>query len=645
MKLNRRSMALLLASTLLARLRPSRAAEAAKSVPAPAPAPSGVVTLPKDVVWETNNDEPIIGSEKAIRGGRLRLGIWSYPLTFRLRGPNTNDSFAAWNTAFTSAFALVGMHPVTDKSIPIMATHWSVQKDQKTIYYKLDQDARWSDGKPVTAGDYVFAAKMLRSEFIVDPFANQYMKEYIVSVDRIDDYTLRIVGTRPSWRPLYDYNFSAMPEHATQLDKDWITRTNNQFPLAIGPYVISSVERGLSVTYKRLPNWWGDKKRYFLGQFNPDEIYLQVIPLERTLDYLRSGEIDMMDEISVKNWHEVYNFPAVNNGWVRRARVFTDTPTGIGGYHMNLEAPIFQNQDFRLAMQHLFNFDRLNRNLWYGDYYRPTSFFQGTEFANPAVKNYPFDPEKAREHLARAGYRRPASVSAQGTLAKMRNIAYGLLFTRSDTDDILVNDRGERASFTCIYFQNSLSREMTVTQQEFRRAGIDMRLQLLEPGAGFERGLERKFEMIFCAWGASFYPDPRQYLHTDIKKTKNNNDFWGYGTPQVDALIETYEKNLDPQARKQAMYKIDEIVHGEGFYIPFRTAPYLRVVYWDYIQWPEFFMPKRGGDQNFTDWMVYWIDPDKKAKLADDMKAGKTYPLDPNIDKDFYNVRQKFQQT
>ena len=105
------------------------------------------------------------------------------------------------------------MHPVTDKFIPMMATHWSIQPDRKTIYFKLDPDARWSDGKPVTADDYVFTLEMMRSKFIVDPFYNTYAEEYFESVDKIDDHTIRIVGKRPSWRPLYDY--VALPDAAS----------------------------------------------------------------------------------------------------------------------------------------------------------------------------------------------------------------------------------------------------------------------------------------------------------------------------------------------------------------------------------------------------------------------------------------------
>ncbi len=616
------------------------AAEGAQSAPAATAAPA---TLPKDIVWETDNEEPLIGSEKAIRGGTYNVAIGAYPLTFRIMGPNNNDFFAAWNQQFTVAFGLVGRHPVTDKFIPIMATHWSVQKDQKTIYFKLDPDAKFSDGHKITADDYVFTWKMMQSKFILDPFYNSYAERYYQSVDKIDDYTLRIVGTRPSWRPLVDYaGLWPTPAHATVLDKDWVTRTTNQWQIAVGPYVVSEVERGQSITFRRVPNWWGDKKRYFIGQFNFDQIHLRVIPPERELDYVRRGELDMMVEGTARNWNEIYTFPAVTNGWLHRARVFVDMPSGVSGLHLNLEAPIFRNKEFRLALQYLFNFERLNRNLMYNEYFRIKSFFEGTEFANPNLQTSEFSSEKAREHLEKAGFHRPDSIRNQSTFAKLRNVAYGLLFTRTDTDDILVNDKGEKATFTLIYDAKGLEPHLTVIQQDFRRAGIDMRLQLLEPGAMFERALHRKFEMLNVGMTSGLYPEPRQYLGTEFKNSKEaNNDFWGFGTSEVDGLIKTYEESLDPEARRNAMWRIDQIVHDESFYIPFWTSPYIRVVYWDYIQFPEFYLPRR--TQQVTDWLVYWIDPAKKAALEEAKRTNKAYPLDTNLDKDFYNVRKRFQ--
>ena len=606
----------------------------------PAPADSAPLSLPAGLVWETNEQDPPIGAAEALRGGTLKESIGEYPLTFRLVGPNSNDAFASWNRKYTFEFSLVARHPVTDRFIPWMATHWSVQPDQRTIYLRLDRDARWSDGKPITARDYVFTLQMMRSEHIVDPFYNSYAKRYFQSIDAIDAYTLRIVGTRPSWRPLSDYaGLWPTPAHVHVLDADWVKRTTNLPQVAAGPYVVAGTVRGESVTLQRVPQWWGDGKRRFRGLYNFDRIQLSVIPTERRLDYLRRGELDMMAGTSARSWNEDFTFDAMRKGWIKRARVMTDSPSGIYGLHMNLAAPIFRNKDFRKAMQYLVNFERVNQNLMYGEFVRLDSFFAGTEYASPKLRPYGFDPVKAREHLARAGYQRPAELRSQTLWGHGVNVVRGLLFARTDSDDILVNERGEKASFTLLYGSKGLERHLTVMQQEFRRAGVDMKLRLLEPGTAFERGLERKYEMTMTNRTSGFYPEPRQYLHTEFQKKTNNNNIWGFGTAEVDALLTIYEEDLDAGKRLAAMHRIDEIVHEEAFYIPFWTAPYLRVVYWDHVRFPEFWLPRR--TEQVTDYTVYWIDPVRQAALAQAMKSDTALPLDAQLDKDFYGIRTK----
>jgi len=410
----------------------------------------------------------------------------------------------------------------------------------------------------------------------------------------------------------------------------------------VGPYVVTEVSRGESVTFERLDEWWGDDKHYFQGMHNFDRIQLKLMPLERKLDFLRRGEVDIIEENTARTWNEEYTFPAVRNGWIRRARIFVEMPSGVSGLHMNLEAPIFQNRDFRVAMQYLFNFERLNRNLMFNEYFRQVSFFEGTEYANPDLEAYPFDPVRAREYLERAGYHRPEEIRSRTVLGRMRNVVRGLLFTRSDTDDILVNERGEKASFTLIYGSPGLSRHLTVMQQEYRRAGVDIRLRLLEPGTAFERGLERKYEMTMTGRTAGFYPSPRQYLHTDFKNAVNNNNIWGFGTPEVDELIRIYEEDLDFDARLAAMHRMDEIVHEEAFYIPFWSAPYIRIAYWDYIRFPDFYLPRR--TYQLTDYMVYWIDPERRTRLEEAMRTGQALEVDEELDQDYFGVRERLER-
>jgi microcin C transport system substrate-binding protein len=143
--------------------------------------------------------------------------------------------------------------------------------------------------------------------------------------------------------------------------------------------------------------------------------------------------------------------------------------------------------------------------------------------------------------------------------------------------------------------------------------------------------------MILTSRTADAYPQVRQYLHTEFKEASNNNNIWGFGTPAVDSLIQVYEDDLDSERRRDAMYRIDEIVREEAFYIPFWAAPYLRVVYWDYIRFPDFYLPRR--TEQHLDWLVYWIDPDRRARLEQAMARGEALPLDEEVDKDYYGVR------
>ncbi len=221
---------------------------------------------PPDIVWQTNEEDPPIGSAAgAARRHAQRRRSGSYPLTFRLMGPNSNDAFAGWNRAVHDEFRARERHPVTDRFIPLMATHWAMQDDQRTLYFKLDRDARFSDGKPVTARDYVFTWQMMQlASTSSTPSTTATPSSTTSRSTPSTSYTLRIVGTKPSWRPLSDYaGLFPTPAHATVLDADWVKRTTNQPQVAVGPYVVKDLVRGESVTFERVPNWWGDGKRRF----------------------------------------------------------------------------------------------------------------------------------------------------------------------------------------------------------------------------------------------------------------------------------------------------------------------------------------------------------------------------------------------
>lgn len=570
------------------------------------------------IEWVTNNDDPPIGDPAAKKGGTFYTSMRAYPLTLRLVGPNNNDAFASWKRAYTMRFGLVKRHPTTDNYIPMMATHWSVQSDGRTIYYKLDPDARWSDSQPLTAADYVHTWHMMQSENIVDPSINQYARDYYEEVVAVEPYVLKVVGRTESWRPLDMFDIWATPQHAVTLEEGFPERYNNVVLPVQGPYVLSEQVVGQYVVFARLADWWGRDKHYMQGMYNVDRIHIRVIDdNDRAFDFFKKGELSYYSVNTAKKWAEEMEFEAVKNGWAHRKRLFVDYPQGVYGFAMNLEKPIFQNKDFRKAVQHLFNFKEINEKLMSNAYYQQVSAFTGTEYENRDLVPYGFDPRKAREHLQAAGYAK-----------------------RGD-DGILVNGDGERATFTLSYGSKGLERHMTVVKQTFQRFGVEMELRLLEPGTAFRNGLEREYEMTIMSRTSGLYPAPYQYFSTELKATKNNNNVWAFGTAYTDSLIDVYRFDTDKKSRVAAMYELDAIIQDEAFYVPFWQAPFMRFLYTDAIVFPGFFFPKR--TQGMTDWQVFWIDEDRATRLAEAMAAERSLGQDTQVDVDPYLVKDRIE--
>lgn len=587
----------------------------------------------EQIPWETNMDDPPFGSPDAIRGGTITLPTSAYPDTYRLVGPNANSSFANFIQPF-QAFGLVGLHSHTDNFIPILASHWHVAPDNRTVYYKLDERARWSDGEPITADDYLFAYDFLQDERLADPYYIGQIPRYISAIEKLDDYTLKIVAKEASWKPLVDTAIvMPFPQHAIDLEpvdgEPWIDRANYAQLPHPGPYSITDQKLNESVTFTRLSDWWGDEHRYLKNQFNPDEIVIKVIlDRDRHLDYFKRGEIDILDIRTARIWkegvEEADGFEALEKGWVKARVVHTEAPQGVYGIGFNLTDPIVGDVNFRRALQHLFPFDVLNEEIMNNAYYRQTSLFQNTEYMNKELEPYAFDPRQARQYLQEAGY------------------------TKRGNDGILEKPSGERASFTLLFGSPGLEPHLTVVQNFFKRGGVEMNLQRIEPGAAFARLREKATQAFLMGMTANFYPEPWQYFHSsqafteDGKPKQQTNNFWAYADDRVDELVDIYTYDMDKEDRLAAMAELDARMRDEAILIPFWYAGYSRLLYWDYVQWPEEFLPRRADgfvNDKPGSWS-FWINPDRKKALEAAMKEGKALDGEKGIvEVDPYGLR------
>lgn len=146
--------------------------------------------IPQGLKWQNGMKQKTFSSSKATKGGTWELFLPSYPNTFRQVGQNANGSFR--RELDNNDMFLVDVHPETDEILPSLAKEWAIGDDKRTVYFKLDPDARWSDGKPVVADDYVYMLKQMRAPNMLAPWYFDYYASQVESVLKFDDYTIAV---------------------------------------------------------------------------------------------------------------------------------------------------------------------------------------------------------------------------------------------------------------------------------------------------------------------------------------------------------------------------------------------------------------------------------------------------------------------
>ena len=266
-------------------------AEPGKSTPHAPLAPRE--PLPEGIVWLTTDSDPVFASPEAQRGGTLHQALESFPLTFRVVGPDSNTSFRS--AILGNQLGLTGIHPNTLNIIPELATHWAFGSDKKSMYFKLNPTARWSDGVPVTADDFAYTLDFMRSPYIVAPWYNDY---YASEIDRVvvyDDHTLAVVGTKAQPDLHLKLSIGPTPRHFFDpLGENFIRQTNWSVVPNTGPYQIDRFKKGRYVRFARKANWWGDGLRYFKHRFNVDTVLFKVIrDPNLQWEYFKKGKLDI----------------------------------------------------------------------------------------------------------------------------------------------------------------------------------------------------------------------------------------------------------------------------------------------------------------------------------------------------------------
>ena len=585
--------------------------------------------IPADLVWDDGMDAPLIGSPEAKKGGNFNYYIDDFPPTLRFTGPDSNSSARSWISGFYRITYAVP-HPNTKEFVPAIAERWAIDYENQTVFVKIDPDARWSDDEPITADDQMFSLFFYLSDYIQAPYSNNFYGTEYTNITKYDDYTfsMRVATAKPDMAE-YVLSLAPVPQHFyKELGEDYTERYQWRYEPHAGPYFIDdqNIDMGTRLIVERKQDWWAKDKKYWRNLFNADRITLNVIrDASKRTEAFRRGDIDMMQVPTAELWYDTFpdTDPDIAGGYIHKNTFYNGGPRSSWGLWMNSDRHLLNNIDVRLGIQYAANWDLVISNYFRGDVARLLTQKEGYgEFNRSDLEPRSFDLTKAVEHFNKAG------------------------FTQRGPDGIFVNAQNERLAFTLTTHYDRYADIFTILKEEAIKAGLEIRIEILDGAAGFRKLQEKQHDMYFISFAPaqSMYPSYWQTFHSDNAyddafledgsvnpdrkiKTQTNNleiiaDF------ELDQWIEEYDDSSDKERMIELSHMIQQRIFEYASFSPGFVEDYYRTMYWRWVQWPE------GFNFRFTiypyEMFAFWIDPQMRQDTMDARSAGRTF--EPSIE-------------
>jgi peptide/nickel transport system substrate-binding protein len=567
----------------MASSRPARAAEARHGI-----AMHGEPALPADFTHQryVNPDAP--------KGGRLVHGVLGTfdslnPLIVRgiappqIRGHVVESLLArGYDEPFT-LYGLVAKTVETDAA-------------RSTVTFTIDPAARFSDGTRITPQDVIFSWQLLRDKG--RPNHRTYYAK-VVKAEAVGEHAVRfdLAGSEDRELPLILGLMPVLAKHAT--NPDTFEETSFTAPLGSGPYRVGKVDPGKSLSLVRDPNYWGRDLPINRGFWNFDEVRLDYYrDANSHLEAFKRGLYDWRAEQDPGRWQTAYDFPALRDGRVVKETFSTGLPKPSFYYVFNTRRAVFSDIRVREALATLFDFEWINRNLFFGLYQRPASYFDGSELSahkRPADERErallaPF-PDAVRSDVM-AGTWSPTVSDGSGrdravlqrAIALFVAAGYELRGTnlverrtaKPFEFEILVNTRDEER--LALAYASSL-----------RRAGITARVRFVDAVQFEGRRIAYDFDMIQNRWDQSASPGNEQafYWGSAAADSQGTRNYMGVKSPAVDAMIAALLKADRREDFVAAVRALDRVLISGTYTVPLFHLPEQWVARWTAIRHPS----------------------------------------------------------
>lgn len=560
----------------------------------------------------------------APKGGTLRLRdtlTFDTVNPFTLKGvPFRSDSAAVMGFPYDSLMTSAADEP--DSMYGLVAESADLADDLTSIVFKLRPEARFHDGSPITVDDIVFSFTTLKERGHPD-FRITYKN--ILSVGAISENQVKFTFDPESELRDLPRIAAGMPILSrTYYDDVDFEKTTFVPPLGSGPYRITKVDAGRSITLERVEDYWAKDLPVNVGRYNFGKIKIEFFK-DRDVAHegFKSGAFDFQEEFTSRIWATGYDFPAVRDGRVVKEAVPIGGPASRQYFALNMRRDRFKDRRVRQAINLAFDFEWTNKNLFYSVYERTGSIFENT---NMAAHELPTDAERELLNPFRNQlppevftqvYSQPktdGSGSARANLRKARQLLVDAGWTIQDGR--LRNGAGEVFEVEFLLRSPGFERIIAPILQNLDRLGIDAKMRTVDASQYTKRTREdRDFDITVAAFGVAVTPGvgERNFWSSEAADLQGANNLSGIKDPAVDAILQRLAEAQDRQTLILAARALDRVLLWNQYIIPQWFRANYTIAYWDIFGRPE---TKPIYSLGFLD--TWWIDPDKAAALRGD---------------------------
>jgi microcin C transport system substrate-binding protein len=549
----------------------------------------------------------------APKGGRLRQGVAESTFdsfnAFIIKGNPAAGIGLLYDTLMTNA----ADEPFSEYGL--LAKTVQTPADRSWVQFELRPEARWHDGKPVTADDVVWSFETLLAKG-----APTY-RFYYASVDKVEKTGERSVkftfkpGTNREL-PLIVGQLPVLPKHY------WATRnfeaTTLEPPLGSGPYKVGKFEAGRYLEMERVPDYWGKDIPVNKGRWNFDvqrfEYYRDATV---ALEAFKGGNYDFRVEASAKEWATSYDIPEVKDGRIVKEAVPNKRPNGMQCFAMNIRRPLFQDRRVREAIGLAFDFEWSNKTLFYGQYKRTESYFENSDLASSGLPGPDelaiLEPlrSKVPDEVFTKAYEAPKTDGSGNNRENLRRAAELLKQAGFAPQAGKLMKDGAPLSFEILLNSPLFERIALPYAKSLEKIGITANVRTVDTSQYRRRTDSFDYDMIVAGFAESESPgnEQRDYWASESAKREGSRNAIGIADPAIDALVEQLIAAPDRKTLVTRTRALDRVLLWHQFVVPNWYIDSDRIAYWDKFGKPSV-VPKDGVQID-----AWWVDAAKAAAL------------------------------